>query len=89
MTTGIFVSFDPHVAFTALLGACIKVCMCAKLLQSCLTLRPCGLWPARLLCPWDSPGKNTGVVAIPFSRGSSQPSDQTQVSHTAGRFFAV
>ena len=20
-----------------------------------------GLWPARLLCPWDSPGKNTGV----------------------------
>ena len=24
-------------------------------------LRPHGLWPARLLCPWDSPGKNTGV----------------------------
>ena len=21
------------------------------------------------LCPWDSPGKNTGVVCIPFSRG--------------------
>ena len=20
-----------------------------------------GLWPARLPCPWDSPGKNTGV----------------------------
>ena len=27
-------------------------------------------------------------VAIPFSRGSSQSRDQTQVSHTAGRFFA-
>ena len=30
--------------------------------QSCLTL--CGLHglePARLLCPWDSPGRNTGV----------------------------
>ena len=26
-------------------------------------------------------------VAVPFSRGSSQPRDQTQVSHTAGRFF--
>ena len=25
-------------------------------------------------------------VAIPFSRGSSQPRDQTQVSHIAGRF---
>ena len=26
-------------------------------------------------------------VAFPFSRGSSQPRDQTQVSHSAGRFF--
>ena len=24
-------------------------------------LRPHGLYPARLLCPWDSPGKNIGV----------------------------
>ena len=28
-------------------------------------------------------------VAIPFSRGSSQPRDQTQISHIAGRFFTV
>ena len=28
-------------------------------------------------------------VAIPFSRGSSGPRDQTQVSHTAGRFSSV
>ena len=28
--------------------------------QSCPTLRPQGLQPTRLLCPWDSPGKNTG-----------------------------
>ena len=25
------------------------------------SLRPHGLYPTRLLCPWDSPGKNTGV----------------------------
>ena len=25
------------------------------------SLRPRGLEPARLLCPWDSPGRNTGV----------------------------
>ena len=25
------------------------------------SLRPYGPWPARLLCPWDSPGKSTGV----------------------------
>ena len=38
--------------------------MCAaavKLLQSCPTLRPHRRQPTRLLCPWDSPGKNTGV----------------------------
>ena len=29
--------------------------------QSCPTVRPHGLWPARLLWPWNSPGKNTGV----------------------------
>ena len=29
--------------------------------QSCLTLWPHRLYPARLLCPWDFPGKNTGV----------------------------
>ena len=25
------------------------------------SLRPAALWPTRLFCPWDSPGKNTGV----------------------------
>ena len=30
-----------------------------------------------------------GWVVIPFSRGSSWPRDQAQVSHTAGRFFTV
>ena len=24
-------------------------------------LQPPGLWPARLFCPWNSPGKNIGV----------------------------
>ena len=43
----------------------------------------------RLLCPWDSPGKNTEVVAISFSRGSSQTRDWTWVSHIAGRFFII
>ena len=25
------------------------------------SLQPHGLWPTRLLCPWDFPGKNTGM----------------------------
>ena len=33
----------------------------AASLQSCPTLRPHRLQPTRLLHPWDSPGKNTGV----------------------------
>ena len=33
----------------------------AQSLQSCLTLWPYRLQPTRFLCPWDSPGKNTGV----------------------------
>ena len=37
----------------------LSICVCA---YSCLTLLwPFGLWPARLLCPWDFPGKDTGV----------------------------
>ena len=44
------------------------------------------LGPHGLYSPWNSPGQNTGVE-IPFSRGSSQPRDQTQVSYIAGRFL--
>ena len=31
--------------------------------------------------------KNTGVVAYPFSSGSSQPRNQTRISCIAGGFF--
>ena len=46
------------------------------------SLRPHGLYSL-----WNSPGQNTGVVAFPFSRGSSQPRDQIQISCIAGEFF--
>ena len=54
-----------------------------KVTQSCLTLcdpmdyTVLGILQARIL-EW---------VAFPFSRGPSQPRDQTQVSHIAGGFF--
>ena len=44
------------------------------------SLRPCGLLPARLLCPW-----NTGVG----SHSLLQARDQTRVSCIAGRFSTV
>ena len=34
----------------------VSVCVCVCVSDS---LQPHGLEPARLLCPWDSPGKNT------------------------------
>ena len=44
--------------------------MHATLLQSCPTLcNPVDCSPARLLCPWDSPGKNTGVGCCTLLQG--------------------
>ena len=41
---------------------CVCVCVCVCGAQSCPTLlRPHELQPARFLCPWDFPGKNTRV----------------------------
>ena len=57
---------------------------------SWLDFLPGSSWfPTRLLRPWDFPGKSTEWVAISFSRGSSQPRDQTQVSHIVGRCFTI
>ena len=35
-----------------------------------LFCKPHGPWPARLLCTWDSPGKNTGVGCHAFLQGT-------------------
>ena len=44
---------------------------------------------ARLLCPWNSPGKNTGVGCHFLLQRSSRSRDWTLVSSTAGRFFTI
>ena len=41
------------------------------------------LLPTRLLCPWFSQARILDWVAISFSRGSSQPRDQTHVSYVS------
>ena len=54
-------SEDIHVcARGCVCGAEHTACVCV-VAQSCLTLWPHGLYSSRLLCPWDSPGENTGV----------------------------
>ena len=47
----------------------ITLCVGTQSLQPCLTLWPRGLQPTRLLCPWDSPGKNTGVSCHALLQG--------------------
>ena len=54
-----------------------------QVIQSCLTLcNPMDYTVHEIL-----QARILERVAIPFSGGSSQPRDQTQVSHIAGRFF--
>ena len=54
--------------------------------ESCSVMSD-SLQPHGLYGPWNSLDQNTEWVAFPFSRGSSQPRDQTYVSCIAGRFF--
>ena len=46
---------------------CVCVCVSCSVVPDSLT--PHGLWPARLLCPWDSPGRNTGVGCHSLPQG--------------------
>ena len=68
-------------------ASCAVLCL---VIQSCLTLcDPMDCSPLGTSVYGVTSGKNTEWVAMPFSRGSSQPRDWTQVSCTAGRFFAI
>ena len=62
------------------------------------SLWPHALEPTSLLSPWGFSKNSARIqysarilewVDMPSSRGSSQPRDQTQLSHSAGRFFTV
>ena len=57
-------------------------------LQLCLTLcDPMDCSPARLQNPGILQARIPDWVAMPSSRGSSQPRDQTHLSYLAGGFF--
>ena len=57
------------------LCAYVYVHACAEPLLPSQTLRHCGLQPARPLCPWDSPGKNTAVGCRASTRDLPDPGD--------------
>ena len=59
----------------------------SEVAQSCPTL--CDPMDTRLLRPWGFLGKSTGVGCHFLLQGTSQPRDQTQVSHILDRRFTV
>ena len=71
--------FPRHGAFRAKMGKWseVKVAQLCPIRSDPMDYTVHGILQARVL-EW---------VAFPFSRGSSQPRDQTQVSHIAGGFF--
>ena len=67
--------------------SCSVMCLVAQL---CLTLcHPMDHSLSGSFVHGGSPGKNTGVGSHVLPQGSSQPKDQTQVSHIAGRLFTI
>ena len=50
---------------------------------------PWAMQPARLLCPWDSPGKNTGVGCQARLQGIFLTQGSNWSLCTAGRFFTT
>ena len=70
-------------ALTASALTCVLSC-----LVSCSPSQPPGLQPARLLCPWDSPGESIGMGCHDLLWGPSQPGDQVHASCLAGGLSA-
>ena len=65
---------------------CSCVCVPSRSVVSG-SLRPYRLQPARLLCPWDSPGKNPGVGCLALLQGL--PATEPASATLAGRLFII
>ena len=61
-------ALNPH------LSTCVLSCLVMS-----DSLQSLGLGPIWLLCPWNFPGKNTGLGFFPYSRRSSRPRDRTHI----------
>ena len=65
----------------------MTACMCVWATQTCpISVAP---WTARLLYPWDSPGRNSRMGSLSFLQEIFLTQGLNQVSCTAGRFFTI
>ena len=91
-------SSQPHLALGFLLIACARsISQLRPLYRVCLlscsvvsdSLQPYGLLSAKLLCPWDSQGENTGVGCHALPQGISWLGVEAGSPALAGRFFTT
>ena len=73
-----------HPLFSTLVHACSIAQSCAM-----LSLRPHGPQPAKLLCLWNFPGKNTRGVAFPTPGDLAGPGIEPESSALPGRLFTT
>ena len=61
----------------------LRIISCRRQVASVVSnsVRPQGLQPTRLLCPWDSPGKNTGV-GCPFLLQCMKVKSESEVAQS-------
>ena len=64
-------------------SVCVCVCVCSVALVVFNSAIPSTI--ARVLCPWDFPGKNTRLSCHSSSRGSPQPRDHLSYPKTLSR----
>ena len=77
-----------HFTFWTLFSSSMLPCCCSVASVMSGSLRTYGLSPTRILCPWGSPGKDTGVGCHFLSR-ESRPRYQTHVSYNALFFILL
>ena len=90
--SGVIWSWERRLAYLNSANNCcclLRVCVCV----SCSVMSD-SLWPSDCSLPSSSvhgilQARILEWVAIPFSRGSSQPRDQSWVSRIVGRFFTI
>ena len=70
----------------------INLSLCAVPSVVSDSLQPCGLYPAKLLCPWDFPGNDTGVSCHALLQGIFPNQGWNPVSYVScigSRFFTT
>ena len=77
-------SLKEHYTFVFVVKSDWLLFSCSVSLTLC---DPVGCSPPGSCCPWDSPGKNTGVGFFVLLQGIFQTRDQTRISFIGSRFL--